>query len=118
MGRGRIVLVAAGAPLVWAPPLALARGSSLAGAATLPQGPDLLTAVLAIGLAVVVAVALVGGLVVRAARRRDDERHGRAEAREIADHRAHSRAHLRVTEDPIVASMALDSQRRRAGRKP
>ena len=118
MARRRIVLVAAGAALLWAPPLAMARGASLASAATLPQGPDLLTAVLAIGLAVVVAVAVVGGLVLRAARHRDDERRGTADAREIADHRAHSRAHLRVTEDPIVSSMALDSQRRRAGRKP
>lgn len=118
MARGRIVLVAAGAALLWAPPLAMARGGSLAPAATLPRGPDLLTAVLAIGLAVVLAVAMVGGLVLPAARRRDDERGRTADSREIADHRARSRAHLRVTEDPILASMALDSQRRRAGRKP
>lgn len=97
----------------------MARGHILlVAAATLPQGPDLLTAVLAIGLAIVVAVAVVGGLVLRAARRRDDAPGGAADGREIADHRARSRAHLRVTEDPIVASMALDSQRRRAGRKP
>ena len=118
MARGRIVLVAAGAALLWAPPLAMARGGSPATAAALPRGPDLLTAVLAIGLAVVMAVAVVGVLLLRAARRRDDEAGGAADAREIAGHRARTRSHLRVTEDPIVASMALDSQRRRAGRKP
>jgi hypothetical protein len=118
MARGRIVLVAAGAALLWAPPLAMAHGGSLATAAGLPRGPDLLTAVLAVGLAVVAGVAVVGGLVLRAARRRDDEAGGAAGAPEIAGHRARTRAHLRVTEDPIVASMALDSQRRRAGRKP
>lgn len=119
MTRGRIVLVAAGAALLWAPPLAMAGGDpALAAAATQPQGPDLLTAVLAIGLAVVVAVAVVGALVLRAARRREEERSGTAEAIETADHRARSRAHLRETEDPIVAGMGLDPQRRRSGRKP
>jgi hypothetical protein len=119
MARGRIVLVAAGAALLWAPPLAMARGGPPATAAALPRGSDLLTAVLAIGLAVVVTVGVVVGLLLlRAARRREDAAGGAADALEIAGHRARTRAHLRITEDPIVASMALDSQRRRAGRKP
>ncbi len=80
-------------------------------------GPDLLTAVLGIGLAVVAAVALVGGLILRAARRRSDEPTRRSDAREIVDHRASARVRVRMPEDPIVAAMGLQPRRRPRGRK-
>ncbi len=80
-------------------------------------GPDLLTAVLGIGLAVVAAVALVGGLVLQTARRRADELAREPDAREIVDHRASAHVRVRMPEDPIVAAMGLQPRRRPRGRK-
>jgi hypothetical protein len=81
-----------------------------------PDGPDLLTAVLSIGLAVVAGVTVVGALLLRAARRSDEERK-RASEVEAIDRRAISRVHMRVSDDPIVAGMGLHERPRPRGRK-
>jgi hypothetical protein len=98
-------LIAAGGALGWAPPLAVT-----------PVGPDLLTAVLSIGLAVVAGVTVVGALLLRAARRSDDQKK-RATEVEAIDRRAISRVHMRISDDPIVAGMGLHERPRRRGRK-
>jgi hypothetical protein len=81
-----------------------------------PEGPDLLTAVLSIGLAVVAGVTVVGALLLRAARRSEEGRKRAAEA-EAIDRRAISRVHMRVGDDPIVAGMGLHERPRPRGRK-
>jgi hypothetical protein len=117
MTRGGFLL-AAGAALLWAPPVATAAGlPELRPAPTLDQGPDPLTAVLAVGLAVVAAVAVAGALMLRAARRRDDETKKETEAIGVLGHRARSRAQLRMSDDPIVAGMGLDPPQRPPERK-
>lgn len=118
MSRSHMVLIAAGAALLWAPPLVVAAGGPLLPAApTLAHGPDLLTAVLGIGLAVVAAVALVSALILRAARRRD-VKPTKAGASEIVDRRARSRAGLRMPDDPIIAGMGLDPPEEPRARQP
>ena len=110
-------LVAAGAALVWAPPFAITPvWAALGTAPAVAGGPDLLTAVLSIGLAAVAGVTVVGGLLLRASRRSEDERKRATEA-EAIDRRAISRVHLRVSDDPIVAGMGLHERPRPRGRK-
>lgn len=81
------------------------------------QGIDLLTAVLAVGLTVVAAVAAAGFLMLRASRRREDATKKEKGAIEVIAHRAMSRAQLRMSDDPIVAGMGLEPRRRPRGRK-
>ncbi|MDQ2934268.1 MAG: hypothetical protein M3R49_04670 [Chloroflexota bacterium] len=85
----------------------------LAAPSTAVGGPDLLAAVLSIGLAAVGAVTVVCALVLRAERRRANEtKRGMDEepmgAIEIVNRRARSRAQIRIADDPIVAGMELD----------
>ena len=110
-------LIAAGAVLVWAPPFAITPVCAALGTApAVAGGPDLLTAVLSIGLAAVAGVTVVGGLLLRASRRSEDERKRATEA-EAIDRRAISRVHMRVSDDPIVAGMGLHERPRPRGRK-
>jgi hypothetical protein len=110
-------LIAAGAALLWAPPFAITPvWAALGTAPAVAGGPDLLTAVLSIGLAAVAGVTVVGGLLLRASRRSEDERKRATEA-EAIDRRAISRVHLRVSDDPIVAGMGLHERPRPRGRK-
>jgi hypothetical protein len=118
MKPGRKLLIATGAALLWAPPVAAGSGErELRAQPPLTTGPDLLTAVLAVGLAVVAAVAAASFLMLWAARRRDDEMRKDAEPIEVVGHRARSRAELRMSDDPIMAGMGLGRRQRPRGRK-
>jgi hypothetical protein len=116
MPPGRTYLIMAGASLVWAPRGAVRLWPEPATASAVAAGPDLLTAVLAIGLAVVAGVTVVGALLLRAARRSDAEKK-RATEVEAIDRRAIRRAHMRIADDPIVAGMGLHERPRPRGRK-
>ncbi len=114
-------LIATASAIRWAPAVGVGAGwPELAAPSTAAGGPDLLAAVLAIGLSLVAAVTVVCVLVLRADRRRGDERKKKMDEEtmgpiEIANRRARSRAQIRLADDPIVAGMELDTPDQRRG---